>query len=134
MQFGLFWCHSWRLKIFLFTFGFEHIYKSNYGPELHPTFRLCPQWFIFFKNLFYKKQCKYIKNFGIVQIRGAHLKYISCPFIHKYLWQMLPSISKVTPDIWNHKDNVPSQLSPQWLYLGGVWYKRTLFWWKHVFR
>ena len=30
LQFGVFWCHSWRLKLFLVTFDFEHTYVKKW--------------------------------------------------------------------------------------------------------
>ena len=58
--------------------GVSHNCKSNFTsthdfddfrgtsrPKLCWTFRCCPQWFIFFKNLFYQNQCKYAMDIGV---------------------------------------------------------------------
>ena len=49
------------------------------------TWRRCPWWLIFLKNLFYQKNCKAAMNIGGGQIRGALFNFLSsekCPFLH----------------------------------------------------
>ena len=56
--------------------GYCHFYsRDNSRPKLRLDFRPCPRGFTFFKNLFCQKECKYITNIGIAQVRGALLEF-----------------------------------------------------------
>ena len=62
-----------------------------------PTSGCCPQWLIFFKNLFYQNNCKDAMNIGGGKIRGALFNFFvvkKCPFC---IFRTLPSVSKLTP-------------------------------------
>ena len=60
----------------------------------------------FFKNLFFQNNCKEAINIGGGQIKGALLNFFfsaEVPFF--CIFQILPSVSKITPDYhhlqWN---------------------------------
>ena len=79
-----FWRYCKDMQIY--NFGcFEHASRGNSMPKLHPAFRCCPWWFIFVKNLFYQKQCKYdamnIKSY--LNQRCPFIVFIvkNCPFL-----------------------------------------------------
>ena len=68
---------------FIFNFSqWFFVVRDHSRPKLHPTFGPCPWWFIFQKNLFYQKQCKYAMNTVLAEIKTA--------------WT-LPLISKINP-------------------------------------
>ena len=52
--------------------------------NLSPTSGRCPWWLIFFKNLFYQKNCKEAMNIGGGQIRDPLYNFVvkKCPFLH----------------------------------------------------
>ena len=66
--------------------------------KLHPAFGGCPQSFTFFKNLIYQKQCKYAMNIGLLTSKGPFIVFYR-ESVLLYLCQMLPSISKIAPDV-----------------------------------
>lgn len=49
------------------------ILRGNFRPKQCPPFGCSPEWFIFFKTVFYQKQYKYATSIGVAQIRGALL-------------------------------------------------------------
>ena len=58
--------------------------RGNFRPKLCSNFRCCPQWFIFFTNLFSQRQCKNAVNIGVTQIRVVLLQFFwgeKYPFI-----------------------------------------------------
>ena len=55
------------------TDGDEDGDHGNFKPKQCPPFGCSPEWFIFFKNVFYQKQYKYATNTGVAQIRGVLL-------------------------------------------------------------
>ena len=79
-------------------------YRNNSRLRLRPTFGCCLWWFIFFKHLFYQEQCKYAMNLGVAQIRGALLQFFNRKSVLSYLCRMLPSISKITPELVIQKE------------------------------
>ena len=64
----LFWI---PFLFFCFRLFYLSTSRSNSRPKLRPTFGRCSRWFIFFKILFYQKQCKHVMNIELAQIRGA---------------------------------------------------------------
>ena len=53
--------------------------------KLSPISGRCPQWLVFFKNLFYQNNCKEAMNTGGGQIRGALFNCFivkKCPFLY----------------------------------------------------
>ena len=73
------------------------IYFIRQGLLKSPTSKPCPWWLIFFKNLFYRKNCKEAMNIEGGQIRCALFNFFvvkKCPFC---IFQMLPSVSTITP-------------------------------------
>ena len=64
--------------------------------ELSLTSGRCPQWFMFFKNLFYQNNCKVTMNIGAGKITGA---FLNCFIVKKCsfcIFRMLPPVSKIT--------------------------------------
>ena len=63
-----------------------HKFGDYFRLKLSPTSGRCPWWLIFFKNLFYQKNCKEAVNIGEGQIRGAlffnFFVVKKCPFLH----------------------------------------------------
>ena len=60
-------------------------YRDYFRLKLSPTSGCCPQWLIFFKNLFYQNNCKDAMNTGGSQIRGALFNFFcseKIPFLY----------------------------------------------------
>ena len=71
--------------------------RGYFRLKLSLTSRNCPQWLIFFKNLFHQNNCKDPMNIGGGQIRGALFNFFvkkKCPFC---IFWTLTSVSKITP-------------------------------------
>ena len=77
------------LQLFLLSFPMNKIWKQRgkargyFRLKLSPTSGYCPQWLIFFKNLFYQNNCKDSINIGGGQIRSALSNFFvvkKCPF------------------------------------------------------
>ena len=81
-------------KLFYFELNYT---RGYFRLKLNPTSRCCPQWPIFFKNLFYQNNCKDAMNIGGGQIRGALFDFFVVKKCSFCIFQMLPSVSKITP-------------------------------------
>ena len=62
-----------------------------------PTSGRCPQWPIFFKNLFYQNECKEAINIRGGQIRGALFNFFWWKSALICIFRTLPSVSKIIP-------------------------------------
>ena len=73
--------------------------RGYFRLKLSLTSGCYPQWFMFFKKIFYQNNCKVTMNIGAGKIMGAFLNLLvvkMCPFC---IFWMLPPVSKITP-VW----------------------------------
>ena len=78
----------------------HQIYRVSgyFRSKLSPTSRRCPQRLIFFKNLFYRNNCKEAMNIEGGQIRGALFNFFVVKKCLSCIFRTLPSVSKITPE------------------------------------
>ena len=103
-------------------------HNCDYEKKIHDRgyFRLklsltsghCPQWLMFFKNLFYQNNCKVTMNIGASKITGAFLNFFvvkKCPFFvssgccSQFLKLPLHEL-KLDAWFWNHDCIIKVQL------------------------
>ena len=102
---------SWYIKkVFVYWLFHQNIWNATqtllghnlqwlFQAKTESNFRTLPWMTFFFKNLFYQNNCKEAIKIEGGQIRGALFNYFvvkKCPFC---IFQMLPSVSKITPDL-----------------------------------
>ena len=61
------------------------VYRGYFRIKLSPISGCCPQGLIFFKTLFYQKNCKEVMNIWGGEIRGALFNFFvvkKCPFVY----------------------------------------------------
>ena len=87
-----------RVKLHLIWSMEFNTFRGYFRLKLSPTSGCCPQWLIFFKNLFYQKNCKEAMNIGGGQIRVPFLTLLQWKSALFCIFQTLPSVSKITSD------------------------------------
>ena len=67
------------------------IVRIDSWSKLHQAFAGSLWWFVFFKNLYYQKQCKFVMNIGLIRVRGAPFRFFLClkNIFHISVWGFL---------------------------------------------